>query len=96
MTATLFHFDDSATLAAEHTEGIITNRSASGPITLTLPDDATAGMTFEIHQVEPYPITLQGQSSGDDIFGEGGSLVLDSRGKAVRIVYTGPHFWSGF
>lgn len=92
---TVYAFDENTTLVEEHAAGVCTNRSASGPIILLLPDNPPPGTPMEIHQVEPYPITIQGQSAGDKILGGDNSFVLDNPGSSVHITYTAPHFWSG-
>ena len=95
MPVTLFSLDEDTTLDGSHDGAVITNRSASGSITITLPDSPSPGTVFEIHQAETYQVTIRGQSAGDNILGAGQELVLSGPGNGVRLVYTAPHFWSG-
>jgi hypothetical protein len=77
--------------------GTITNRNADGPIVLTLPDAPPAGASYIIHQVKPYPITVQGQPQ-DALHAAGvvgGAIRLNAPGSALELTYTSPHFWSG-
>lgn len=88
-------FDEDGALGASHDGKVVCNRSASGPITLTIEDGLPAGTVLEVHQTEPYGITLSGLSAGDNLLGQGQHLTLSRQGSAVRLVLTGPHCWTG-
>lgn len=91
----LARFDEDGALGLGQDGQVANNRGAQGPITLTIEDGLPAGTEFEVHVVEPYPVTVTGLSAGDNLLGQGQSITLTEQGKAVRLVLTGPHTWTG-
>jgi hypothetical protein len=51
------------TLGPETWNGILTNRGATGAITITLPDDAPVGAWFEYHGVADQDVTFASESA---------------------------------
>lgn len=89
----LFTFDEDATLDSTHEGGICTNRSASGPITLTLPDTPAAGTQHEVHGVAAYDLHVEPSNSTGTVAGAG-SVILRA-GDALAVTYTAPNTWTG-
>lgn len=99
MPVTVYAIEDSATLTDDqYQDGVITNRTADGAITLTLPDGAAPGTRYEFHCVAvSHDLVIQCEPSGNVYAGgqSGSTVTLKSRGAVLEITYTNPHVWTG-